>query len=92
MRYASIISAETGWEVILVDVDGNPHIHQVKKWGMPLVGSLVPLDDAYESFIEKENFIALINPNEERPSQEVVANKCFEVAAVMRASLKITRT
>jgi|ERR1700722_2287336 len=77
MRYASIIRAELGWKIVLVDVDGNPHIKDVKSWGVQLDGKLIPLDDQAESFY-RPNFVMLIDPNKEAPSKKELASMAYQ--------------
>jgi hypothetical protein len=78
MRYASIIRAELGWRVVLVDSDGNPHIHDVRKWGVRFEdGKLIPLDTQDESMY-RPNFVMLLNPNEETPPMKEIARKAHE--------------
>lgn len=85
MRYAGIIRAEFGWEVVLVDCDGNPRIHTVKKWGVKLEGGLDPLDSELES-LYRNNFVMLINPNEERPSDKEIARMSREKRASLSSN------
>lgn len=75
MRYASILKAELGWKIVLVDSDGNPHTHDIRKWGVRFDdGKLIPLDNQDESMYRK-NFVMLIDPNERVPSEKEIALK-----------------
>ena len=78
MRYASIIRAELGWSVVLVDCDGNPRHHDVKKWGIQFEdGKLIPLDK-YGECLYRDNFVMLINPNKQRPTTEEITSMALE--------------
>jgi len=62
MKYAAIIRAELDWLVILVDIDGNPHLHEIRYWGVGLDCKLTPLDSERQSLMRR-NFLMLLDPN-----------------------------
>ena len=63
MKYISIIKSELGWAVILIDINGNPHLNEIKQWGVSLDGKITPLDNSCESYY-RHNFLTLVDPNE----------------------------
>lgn len=70
MKFAGTIKSDPNWFVLLTDVDGNPHLIAVIRWGIflednsfSISSTLHPLDEMGEDFMLKDNFVTIINPN-----------------------------
>jgi hypothetical protein len=80
MRFASVLRAEPGWKVALVQHPANLIFADVDYWGMSLDGSLSPLDNMYSSLKEKQNYVALVSSEPTKDEMLELKVKCDYIA------------
>jgi hypothetical protein len=85
MTYASILKAELGWKVVLVNREGSPSIVDVSKWGIRYGSNreMDPLDGEGRSFSDRNNFVTILDPNLSPVASDRIKGMCWQRAKTL---------